>query len=109
MTENKTRVQRAEDKKNPKNKKRKKPVKKTNGGGLESIRWGAVILLAILIVVAMFVLVFGLRACAARINRDEPVILQPVATPTQAAADEPVQVVEVTPEPTPMTRSQLWS
>ena len=100
MTENKTRVQRAEDKKNPKNKKRKKPVKKTNGGGLENIRWGAVILLAILIVVAMFVLVFGLRACAARINRDEPVILQPVATPTQAAEDEPVHVVEVTPEPT---------
>lgn len=88
MSENKTRTQR-----------RSNTKKKKSGNALDNIRWGAVIAAGLLFIVLMFVLVFGVRACSARVNRDEPVIIQPVATPEQAAPDAPVTVVETTQEP----------
>lgn len=90
MSENKTRTQRKNDKKN---------VRRDSGSMLDNIRWGAVITVGILFVVLMFALVFGVRACSARVNRDEPVMLQPTATPEAAQADDPVAVVETTKEP----------
>ena len=89
MSENKTRTQRRTDKND----------KKNSGSMLDNIRWGAVIVLGLLFIVLMFVLVFGVRACSARLMRDEPVMLHPTATPVTAQADDPIQVTEVTPEP----------
>jgi len=89
MSENKTRTQRRSD----------KTEKKGSGSMLDNIRWGAVIAFGLLFIVLMFVLAFGIRACSARLMRDEPVMLHPTATPSAAQADDPIKVTEVTPEP----------
>ena len=77
MSENKTRTQRRSD----------KTEKKGSGSMLDNIRWGAVIAFGLLFIVLMFVLAFGIRACSARLMRDEPVMLHPTATPPAAQAD----------------------
>lgn len=90
MSENKTRAQRRSDKKNE---------SRGSGNMLDNIRWSAVIAAGLAFIVLMFVLVFGVRACSARLHRDEPVMLQPTATPEQAHEDEPVAVIETTKDP----------
>ena len=70
------------------------------GIGLENIRWSAVIVTGLLIVVLLFAAVFGIRACAARAGREEPVVAAPADTPAQAGSDDPLQVTEqATPAP----------
>lgn len=68
--------------------------------GLENIRWSAVIVTGLLIVVLLFAAVFGIRACAARVGRDEPAVAAPTSTPVQAGSDDPLVVTEqATPAP----------
>lgn len=70
------------------------------GIGLENIRWSAVIVTGLLIVVLLFAAVFGIRACAARAGREEPAVAAPADTPAQAGSDDPLQVTEqATPAP----------
>lgn len=75
--------------------------------GLENIRWSAVIVTGVLLLVLLFAAVFGIRACTARIHREDPVVASPVSTPKQAGLDDPLTVTEQTQDPTRLAGSSI--
>jgi hypothetical protein len=74
------------------------------GIGVENIRWSAVIVAGVLLLALLFGLAFGIRACAVRSGKQEPVS---VSMPTPASNPEQGLTASSAPEPTGEPGSSL--